>query len=353
MADSDWIAGWDVGGAHLKAALLHGGALRHVTQLPCALWMGMDRLQAAWDAVAAQLPAEPVRHAVTMTGEMADLFADRASGVAAIVGFFRQVLATERPADAVRFFAGGAGFVGADDAARRADAIASANWIATAAVCAASGRDGLLVDVGSTTTDLIPFAAGRVVATGHSDAERLAGGELVYAGIVRTPLMALAARAPVAGHWRATMNEYFATTADVFRVLGELDEAADQHPAADNGAKDGEGSARRLLRMVGEDRADAAAVRALARWYRSRLLDRVEEALSQVVSRSVIGESAPLIGAGAGRFLVPELAVRLARPYQDIAAMLGPEIADPALRARAADCAPAVAVARLAAGQAP
>jgi (4-(4-[2-(gamma-L-glutamylamino)ethyl]phenoxymethyl)furan-2-yl)methanamine synthase len=353
MADSDWIAGWDVGGAHLKAALLHGGALRHVTQLPCALWMGMDRLQAAWDAVAAELPAEPVRHAVTMTGEMADLFADRASGVAAIVGFFRRTLASQRPADMLSFFAGEEGFADADEATRRPDAIASANWIATAAVCAASWRDGLLVDVGSTTTDLIPFAAGRVAAAGTTDAGRMASGELAYVGIVRTPLMALAARAPVAGHWRATMNEYFATTADVFRVLGELDEAADQPPAADNGAKDGDGSARRLLRMVGEDRAEAQAVRALARWYRSRLLDRVEKALSQVVSRSVIGESAPLIGAGAGRFLVPELATRLARPWQDIATILCPEVADPVLRARAADCAPAVAVARLAAGQAP
>jgi (4-(4-[2-(gamma-L-glutamylamino)ethyl]phenoxymethyl)furan-2-yl)methanamine synthase len=353
MADSCWIAGWDVGGAHLKAALLEGGALRHVLQLPCALWLGMDRLQAAWDAVAATLPAAPVRHAVTMTGEMADLFADRASGVAAIVDFFAQRLAARRPADSLYFYAGVAGFVRADGAMRHPGAIASANWIATAAVCAASCGDGLLVDVGSTTTDLIPFAAGRIAAAGSSDAARLASGELIYAGIVRTPLMALATRAPVAGQWRATINEYFATTADVFRVLGELDEAADLHPAPDNGAKDQEGSARRLLRMVGEDDAEAPAVRALARWYRSRLLDRIEEALAQVVSRGVIGENAPLIAAGAGRFIVPELAARMARPNQDIAAILCPEIDDAALRARAADCAPAVAVARLAAREAP
>jgi (4-(4-[2-(gamma-L-glutamylamino)ethyl]phenoxymethyl)furan-2-yl)methanamine synthase len=353
MPNRELIVGWDVGGAHLKAALLEGGKLRRVQQLPCALWLGMDRLQAAWAAVAAQLPPAPARHAVTMTGEMADVFADRTTGVGAIVDFFQQQLAGRRPADTVCFYAGEKGFVGAEDATRHADCIASANWIATAAVCAAAGGDGLLVDIGSTTTDLIPFGSGRVAADGTGDAGRLASGELVYTGIVRTPLMALSARAPVGGHWRATMNEYFATTADVFRVLGELDETADLHPAADNGAKDWAGSARRLLRMVGEDRAEAAAVHALARWYRSRLLDRLEEALSLVDSRGPVSETAPLIGAGAGRFLVPELATRLARPSQDIATVLCPETDDEALRAKAADCAPAVAVARLAAQLAP
>lgn len=176
----------------------------------------------------------------------------------------------------------------------------TANWIATAAVCATFGGYGLLADVGSTTTDLIPFAAGRLAAAGAGDAERLIRGELAYAGIVRTPFMALATRAPVAGQWRATMNEHFATTADVFRVPGELDEAADLHPAADNGAKVWHGSARRLLRMVGEDRIEARAVRALARWYRSRLLDRLEQALSQVASRGAIGETAP--GPAASSF---------------------------------------------------
>ena len=34
------------------------------------------------------------------------------------------------------------------------------------------------------------------------------------------------------------MNEFFATTADVYRLTGELDPAHDQHPSADNAPKD-------------------------------------------------------------------------------------------------------------------
>ena len=60
-----------------------------------------------------------------------------------------------------------------------------------------------------------------------TDAARLATGELVYHGVVRTPLCALAARVPFRGSAVSVMNEFFATTADVYRLTGELDPAHD------------------------------------------------------------------------------------------------------------------------------
>jgi uncharacterized hydantoinase/oxoprolinase family protein len=46
--------------------------------------------------------------------------------------------------------------------------------------------------------------------------------------------------------------------ADVWRVLGELDESHDQHLAADGREKTPKASAARLARMVGLDRKDRA-----------------------------------------------------------------------------------------------
>ncbi len=75
--------------------------------------------------------------------------------------------------------------------------IASANWRASATVVASLRGDALFIDLGSPTTDIVPIVAGAVAARGYTDAERLASGELVYAGLVRGLVFASARRAPI------------------------------------------------------------------------------------------------------------------------------------------------------------
>ena len=77
------MLGLDVGGAHLKVAFARDGRILAARQAPCRLWEGLDRLGPAFDAALAGLPP-PGRVALTMTGELADLFVDRATGVAAL-----------------------------------------------------------------------------------------------------------------------------------------------------------------------------------------------------------------------------------------------------------------------------
>jgi probable H4MPT-linked C1 transfer pathway protein len=337
------IIGWDVGGAHLKAARVDGGGtLQRVLQLPCPLWQGMDRLQAALDQALADLGGA-ADHAITMTGEMADLFADRDAGVRALV----DALASRLGLGArLHFYAGDAGFLTAGEAIAAAQRVASANWHASAAFAARRGSDALLLDVGSTTTDIVLVAGGTVCARAWGDAQRLAAEELLYTGVTRTPVMALARRAPFDGRWVPLMAEHFATTADVHRLAAALPPEADQHPAADGGDKTIAGSARRLARMLGRDAASAGEGdwRRLAAWFAQRQLALIGEACARALSRGVLQDDAPLLGAGIGRFLVMQLASQLGRPYRDFAALL-PGAA--AAADRGAVCAPAAAVACL------
>jgi probable H4MPT-linked C1 transfer pathway protein len=335
------VLGLDVGGAHLKAALARGGRIVAVRQVACRLWEGLDRLGPAFDAALAGLPA-PARVALTMTGELVDLFPDRPAGVAELIG----AVGRRFPDTPLKIWAGSDGFLAPEQAAQRPAAVASANWLATASLAASRAGNGLMIDIGSTTTDILPLVAGSVRFAGYSDAERLASGELVYQGLTRTPAMAMADRAPLGGRWVPLMNEYFATAADVWRVLGRLDEAHDQHAAADNGPKTAEASARRLARMVGADLGEAGAAhwRDLAAWLARAQLRRIEDGLGLVLSRERLPDKAPLIGAGCGRFLVEGLAAGLGRPYLDLASLIQVE---PAAAGMAATCAPAVAVALL------
>ncbi|WP_020178622.1 hydantoinase/oxoprolinase family protein [Methylopila sp. M107] len=331
------ILGWDVGGAHLKAARLgEDGRLEAARIAPCALWKGLDQLDAALDAL-----AEPgCASAVTMTGELVDLFPDRAAGVAALV----ERLSTRLGGDTA-FYAGGAGFLASDLVSAQWRDVASANWRATAEALALEG-DGLLVDVGSTTSDIVPFLSGHVSALGATDAGRMACDELVYLGVARTPVMAIAPRVPFGGGWIAPMAEHFATSADVFRLTGELPDGADLHAAADGGPKTVEASARRLLRMVGVDLSEGsrADARALASWLSEAVLRRLADAVALVLSRDGAAGAPTIYGAGVGRFLAAAVARRLGLMYRDVGEVWSD---DPALAAAAANAAPAVAVARL------
>jgi probable H4MPT-linked C1 transfer pathway protein len=336
------IYGWDIGGAHLKLALVENGRLAAGRQVACALWRGLDELRNAAASALAGLPAAE-RCAVTMTGELVDFFPDRATGVASIL----ETMAEFVPPASVRVYAADGAFLSAEAAREVPGRVASANWHATARLAARTLQEGILVDIGSTTTDLVPFRRGGPDARGMTDAERLATGELVYTGVVRTPLAAVAREIPFAGRRIAVMAEFFATIADAHRLLGSLPSDADLHATADGRGKGIAESRARLSRMIGMDAADApdAAWRELAGAFVRAQTRQIEAGLELVLSASHLGGDAALVGAGIGRFLAAELARRLGRPYrsfEDIVPVAAPELASVA-----AAIAPAVAAAML------
>src|SRR3984893_3633049 len=123
------VIGWDVGGAHLKAARAENGRVVDAIQGESPLRMGLDRLaQASAEAKARIGTAD--RHVVTMTGELADTFSSRIEGVESLSTMAVRELA---PA-AVSLYAGRAGFIRPQDAHEHVEDISSANWFARASL---------------------------------------------------------------------------------------------------------------------------------------------------------------------------------------------------------------------------
>lgn len=335
------VVGWDVGGAHLKAARAEQERIVAAVQLASPLRAGLEALTHAFGEAKARMGAGH-RHVVTMTGELADTFASREEGVARLA-----TLAGEQLAGApVRLYAGRAGFITLARAGAHVADVASANWHASAALVARRFAAALLVDMGSTTTDIVPILDGAIAAAGYTDAERLAAGELVYTGLVRSFVMATADRAPLAGRWTRLIAENFANMADAHRLLGTLPEGADQMATADGREKTAEASRARLARMVGCDAgdADAAAWRTLAAWLAEAQVRAVTDGAMLVLSGRPLPADAPVVGAGIGSAVARELARRLARPYVDFDALLA---VTPEARESARHCAPAAALALL------
>jgi len=350
------VIGWDIGGAHVKACLLRDGRVVEVAQWACPLWQGVEHLERVLHLAHTRWPQlGRAVHAVTMTGEMTDLFEHREDGVRRIAAILAHALAPTA-ADRVRFFAGEARWCRAADVGAHWAQIASANWLATALHAAQCLDEGVLIDIGSTTTDLIAFGGGRVLGVSQSDAERLASGELVYHGVVRTPLCALGPRIAWQGHELNVMNEFFATAADVYRLTGELDPAHDLHPSADNAPKDLPATRRRLARMIGLDARDAAPDDwlAFAHTWRAKQVDELASQLRRVIADNGLSKAAVALGAGCGDFLVTDLLARAGAPQscrrygRDVARIAVDAQPNAEAAARWAQvCAPAVAVAAL------
>ena len=197
-----------------------------------------------------------------MTGELADCYPTKAAGVAAIVAAIETAAAGR---DVRIYLTEGTLATPPEAIARPLDAAAS-NWHALARFSARfmTGGNGLLIDIGSTTCDLIPIISGRPATRGRTDPERLASGELVYTGVVRSPICAVVAELPWRGQPCATAHELFATTIDAYLLLGELAEdplstaTADGRPATRAAAHD------RLARMICADREMFSEADALA-----------------------------------------------------------------------------------------
>ncbi|MDD4915759.1 MAG: hydantoinase/oxoprolinase family protein [Methylococcales bacterium] len=339
------IIGWDIGGAHVKAVLLNEeGLIQRVIQEPCPLWKGIDRLHDALAAVMQTLGAGPFRHALTMTGELADCFSSREQGVKAII----KAMQVYCPADELRVFAGEYGLLSVERiTAGHAMAIASANWLASAQLVAGHCRTALFVDMGSTTTDILLINDHALKARGHTDYQRLVCGELLYTGAIRTSVMAIAARAVFRDREMGLMAEHFATMADVYRLTGDLQEAHDQAETADGAEKNPQASARRLSRLTGYEfqQADWEIWTDFARQLKTLQKQRVTQAILQQIVRSPQTDELILVGAGVGRFLLKEIALEQRLAYRDFNDFCKTGAGE---KIEAADCAPAAALAYLA-----
>ena len=345
------IVGWDVGGAHLKAVLINAqGHVLDAKQVYCPLWRGLNELESAIDSILPAMQAEA--HVVTMTGELADIFADRHSGVLAIAQTMQRKLSKANSAVQLKFFAGSKGMVAPDAVAQVTSDIASMNWLASMYYLAQQLPQAIFIDIGSTTTDIALLSDGKPNVQGLTDAARMRCDELVYTGVVRTPLMALAHKIPFAGQLVNVAAEHFATTADVYTLTGELAPEDNMADTADGADKTVACSARRIARMVGWDAHDAplSAWVGLAHAFKHAQLNLVRQAvLSKLSLQQKIEENAEaslqLIGAGAGEFLTASLAQQLGIPYRSVSEFISAESS--VIKNMAKVCFPAFAVASL------
>jgi probable H4MPT-linked C1 transfer pathway protein len=326
------VVGLDVGGANTKAVWRNGGERRAVSR-PFEVWNDREALAAVLREVVAAVAPEPVEAvALTTTAELSDAFRTKREGVGFVLDAAEealdgpQLLAFTTAGEVVPFA----------EARARAPEVAAANWVASALAVAVLYPDALMIDVGSTTADIVPVSRGRVVSTGRTDLDRLLAGELVYTGALRTNLAAIAPRVPVRGGWCPVASELFAISADVHLILGHLAPGAYTCATPDGRPATVEFARERVARLVCADAEQVAAeeIDGIAAFLHAEQVRQIEAAVRGVSGR--LEGAPPVVPLGVGAFLAREAAERLGR-----------EIVELPWSAAERDAAPAAALAEL------
>jgi len=318
--------GWDIGGAHQKAVLLNEcGQVEHTIQLSCHLWLGLDRLENSLITALKEFDVDPdqAQHLVTMTGELVDLFANRHEGVVQISTLVTKILGDDTWFYCTDEAVMNNSFLPLSKVLLHTMTVASANWHASASLLAQLEPDVLLIDIGSTTTDIIAIEGGKVINSGLTDAERMEHDSLVYTGVVRTPVMAIARKLMLDGKQTNVAAEHFSTMADVYRLIKELPFENDLSDTADGQAKTLLASAQRLARMVGHDAKDKPMLcwQQFANDCRENQVEQIKTAVIKQIKGNMT-----IVGAGAGSFLTKEIAHRLDLPYVGLESLFKHEV---------------------------
>lgn len=294
--------GIDIGGANTKAATADG---RYVSSVYLPLWRGAD-LAGTLSRIARDTPdCGPV--GVTITGELADCYASKREGIDHIAGVVKSVFP-----DAVFYGSDGQFHHDTTDTGL----FSAANWSASARYIGRVHGDVLFIDIGSTTTDIIPVAGGQPQA-GLTDFARLARGELVYAGALRTNLAALLRTVEVKGQTVRTASELFAVTGDVYLLLGRISPDDYTCDTPDGGGRSPADAARRIARLVCCDLSelDEDDVRDIAFQAYRRQLDDLADAVRSVSARHGLKRAAI---CGLGSFLARDALGELAMPFRTV-----------------------------------
>ncbi len=331
------VLGLDIGGANTKAVYLKtkdGVVKEQRTSMEYfPIWKrGKEKLPQVLEKLRKKLvdSTELDGVGVTMTAELSDAYWTKREGVNHILDsvthIFHAVSAFVLSVEAELLSVG--------DARRKPLKVASANWAATGWLVSQVKKNCLVVDVGSTTTSIIPVINGKIVAEGRTDMEKLQNGELVYSGALRTNIAAIADSIPLRGGTVRLSSELFAQSGDVHLLLDKINEKEYTVETCDGRGKTKREAMARLARTVCADieMLTEQEIMGMAQFVYERQVEQIRGGLKQVYERirpRLRQETVTVVVTGLGRNFLARRAAEKAGFTEvfDMREMLGAEAA--------------------------
>ena len=311
------VLGYDIGGANTKAILVNvkNGVLLKtkiaIEYFP--IWKQPEKLTAVLLALKEQLGVGKLDGVgVTMTAELSDAYQTKREGVHHILGCVK----TAFPEVPIYVLNTDAKLESLDLAKQEPLGVAAANWAATGWLVAQYLKNCVVVDVGSTSTSIIPIINGMVTALGKTDLDKLICGELVYTGSLRTNVAAIVHFIPTRKGIAGVSSELFALSGDVHLALGNITEKEYTSETADGRGKSLSEVLARLARVICADVEvlTSQEIINIAQYIADKQIQHVENGLTKVYAytKSLVSAQIPVVVTGLGKnFLARKAAINI------------------------------------------
>jgi probable H4MPT-linked C1 transfer pathway protein len=260
------ILALDIGGANTKV-LVHSTGFSDSSVNYFPFWKEKNRFK----EFLSSLSVDADTFAVTITAELCDVFSSKEKGARFIAESCNEIF--NNP-----LFLTSDGILEMLESVMDFNSLAATNWLASRYFMEKRFEPGILVDIGSTTTDLIPCGVDKRLFM--SDFERLKASQLVYTGLLRTPVSSVVSEVPVDGECVPLASEYFAITADVYNILWGVDYSCE---TPDGKGKSRDESISRIARLLCADTVEVEAfIPEICRYVHERQVEKIVEAIERV-----------------------------------------------------------------------
>ncbi|MBD3192199.1 MAG: hypothetical protein GF308_16280 [Candidatus Heimdallarchaeota archaeon] len=308
------ILGLDIGGANTKFALIQKKEPPQEAEILLVgsdyfpFWKKHQEYPTYLEQLVAKLTGQGYsweQVVFVTTAELADCFHTKKEGIGTICQYVLQAFTKEKDKMEPLILDINGKFIPATRAEKSWLEVSATNWIAAANYLGKKYPNSLLIDIGSTTTDLIPIRNGTIIAQGRTDLERLITSELVYSGLLRTNVAAIVQQVTLQGKMIPIASELFATTGDIYLLLGDITEEEFTVETADGKPATVEHAKARLARIVCADinQLTTEEIMQIAKQIRKRQLTQISQAFNKILTdyrnRYSLNPTIILTGAGA------------------------------------------------------
>ena len=221
--------GIDIGGAHLKCIGLNKKKeIKLVDYTSYKIWSSSNQLETNLQNLSNKIRSNETICGITMSAELCDIFPNRENGVkeltklCKILKFNKSYYTCSKPIFSLN---------------PKASEIMSMNWHSIGRLCEKKIKDCIIIDFGSTTTDFICIKNFKFINKYFTDFSRLNNHELLYTGIVRTPIFSLLKKIIINKNNYYLIPEYFSDMSDIYRIKKILSKDIDLDDTSDGRGK--------------------------------------------------------------------------------------------------------------------